>query len=72
MVPLGPREVYGVAWQSVSSDDPDAVSEDRLRDIIGRLDVPALQEPLRKFIDWVAELHTFGPGFGAAYGRQCA
>ena len=62
VVPLGPREVYGVAWQSVSSDDPDAVSEDRLRDIIGRLDVPALQEPLRKFIDWVASYTLSAPG----------
>ncbi len=62
VVPLGPREVYGVAWQSVTGDEPDAISEDRLRDIIGRLDVPPLQEPLRRFIDWVAGYTLSAPG----------
>ena len=37
IVPLGPREVYGVVWQTVTGEGPDAIAEDRLRDIIGRL-----------------------------------
>ena len=62
VVPLGPREVYGVAWQEVSDDDADAVSEDRLRDILDRLDVPPLQASLRAFIDWVAGYTLAAPG----------
>ena len=61
-VPLGPREVYGVVWQSVSGDEPDAINEDRLRDIVDRLDVPPLQESLRKFIDWVSAYTLSAPG----------
>jgi primosomal protein N' (replication factor Y) len=62
MVPLGPREVYGVVWQTVTGEGPDAIAEGRLRDIIGRLDVPPLQEPLRRFIDWVAAYTLSAPG----------
>ena len=61
-VPLGPRQVYGAVWQSLTGDEPDAVAEERLRDIIDRLDVPPLPESLRRFIDWVAGYTLTAPG----------
>jgi primosomal protein N' (replication factor Y) len=50
-VPLGPREATGAVWaEGVMRPGLD----NRLKDIEGKLDVPALRPELRRFIDWVA------------------
>ena len=59
-VPLGPRQVYGAVWQSHRGEEPDAVADERLREIIDCYDVPPLPESLRRFIDWVAS-YTLTP-----------
>jgi len=50
-VPLGPREALGAVWA-------DGVTrpglDNRLKDIEGKLDVPALRPELRRFVEWVA------------------
>ena len=50
-VPLGPREALGAVWA-------DGVArpglDNRLKDIEGKLDVPALRPELRRFVEWVA------------------
>ncbi|WP_458758635.1 primosomal protein N' [Afipia sp. TerB] len=51
-VPLGPREVTAVVW--AENDNPDPRLHNRLKDVSERLDVPALKEELRSFVDWVA------------------
>ena len=61
-VPLGPRQVHGAVWQSLTGEETDTVDENRLRDIVGRLDVPPLPESLRRFIDWVAGYTLAAPG----------
>ena len=61
-VPLGPRQVHGAVWQSLTGAEADAVEEGRLRDIVDRLDVPPLPESLRRFIDWVAGYTLAAPG----------
>ena len=61
-VPLGPRQVYGAVWQSLTGDEPDAVADVRLRKIINCLDVPPLPKSLRRFIDWVASYTLAPPG----------
>ena len=61
-VPLGPRQVHGAVWQSLTGAEADAVEEERLRDIVDRLDVPPLPESLRRFIDWVAGYTLAAPG----------
>ncbi len=51
-VPLGTREVVGVAWDDPSDEE---VGHNRLRPISGRLEsAPALSQEIRRFVDWVA------------------
>ncbi len=51
-VPLGTRDVVGVAW-----DDPpdEEIGHNRLRAIVGRYDAPPLTRDLRAFVDWIAD-----------------
>ncbi len=55
-VPLGGRMVAGVVWGSGAGD----VAEARLKDVVGRLDVPPVGAGLRRFIDWTAG-YTLAP-----------
>jgi len=55
-VPLGRRFEVGVVWGPGISDVPAG----KLRDIVQRVDVPPLNEPLRQFIAWVAN-YTLQP-----------
>src|SRR5271169_4031481 len=57
-VPLGSREVIGVAWGAATGE----VGLHRLKPILGRLDVPLMPEVMRKFIDWVAQYTLTPPG----------
>jgi len=49
-VPLGRRFEVGVVWGPGQGDVPPA----KLREVVHRLELPALPDVLRKFIDWVA------------------
>jgi primosomal protein N' (replication factor Y) len=49
-VPLARRFEVGVVWGPGLGDVP----ETKLREVVHKLDLPALPEVLRKFIDWVA------------------
>ena len=55
-VPLGPNEYAGVVWGDA---DPRPGLHNKLKDVGAKLDVPPLQEELRRFIDWVAD-YTLG------------
>ncbi|MBR0679405.1 primosomal protein N' [Roseomonas eburnea] len=58
-VPLGGREVLGVAWDG--EPDP-ALPEKRLRNILSVLDAPPMTATLRRFVDWVADYTLSPPG----------
>jgi primosomal protein N' (replication factor Y) len=49
IVPLGTREASGVVWEVRSTP-----GGSNLKAIIGKRDLPALQQPLREFIDWIS------------------
>jgi primosomal protein N' (replication factor Y) len=52
-VPLGARgETTGVVW--AENDNPNPRLHNRMKDVVGKLDVPALKPELRQFVDWVA------------------
>ncbi len=52
-VPLGARgETTGVVW--VENDTPNPRLHNRMKDVVGKLDVPPLKAELRQFVDWVA------------------
>ena len=54
-VPLGPRDVVGVVWETTTS-----ASGGNLKAVIGRIDAPPLSQALRDFVDWVAR-YTLAP-----------
>jgi primosomal protein N' (replication factor Y) len=66
-VPLGPRQVFGVVWDS-GEDGAAAVDRAKLRGITERLDVPSMPDLHRRFIDWVATYTMSSPG---AVLRMC-
>ena len=49
-VPLGNREITGVVWGEAAGD----VAPEKLKPIIERLNLPAMPDIHRDFIDWVA------------------
>src|SRR5689334_10167381 len=49
-VPLGRRTVMGVVWGA----GDDSVPAEKLRAVEARLEIPAMPEVSRRFIDWVA------------------
>src|SRR5665647_717162 len=52
-VPLGARgETTGVVW--AENDNPNPRLHNRMKDVVGKLDVPPLKPELRHFVDWVA------------------
>jgi len=50
-VPFGAREYAGVVW---GEGNPRPGLHNKLKEVIGKLDVPPLKPELRSFIDWVA------------------
>jgi len=55
-VPLGPNEYVGVVW---GESEPRPGLHNKLKDVDAKLDLPPLQDELRRFIAWVAD-YTLG------------
>lgn len=56
VVPVGPRQLIGVAWDAerlTSNEVPDT----RLRPIAAVLDVPSIKPPLRRLCEWTADYY---------------
>ncbi len=60
-VPLGPRQVPGVVWDSAT----EAVDPKKLRTVSEVFDCPPVGEPMRRFIDWAAGYTLSPPGMVA-------
>ncbi len=56
VAPLGPRQLIGVAWEAdrLASE---AVSDNRLRNLIAVADAPPIPAPLRRLIEWTADYY---------------
>ena len=50
VVPLGTRETLGVVWEART-----VPGGDNLKPVQSKLDWPPLREPLRRFVDWLAQ-----------------
>ena len=59
LVPLNRREEVGVVWDGPA--DP-TLPAHKLKPVIARLDTPAMAEPMRRFIDWIAAYTLSPPG----------
>jgi primosomal protein N' (replication factor Y) len=60
-VPLGPREVAGIVWDAPT----DQVEAKKLRPISQAFDCPPIDEPSRRFVDWVSAYTLSPPGIVA-------
>ncbi|MSO64551.1 MAG: primosomal protein N' [Alphaproteobacteria bacterium] len=59
-VPLGPRQVVGVVWDPPTQVSAPIVALSRLKAVIERIDVPAMNASLRRTIEWTAS-YTMAP-----------
>ncbi len=59
-VPLGPRKVPGVVWET-DSFPVEEIDEGRLRAVLEVRDVPPLSAPLRRLIEWTASYYIASP-----------
>jgi primosomal protein N' (replication factor Y) (superfamily II helicase) len=57
-VPLGRRQVTGVVWGAGEGD----IDPEKIKDIIGVLELPPLTDELRRLIDWTAAYTLSPPG----------
>jgi primosomal protein N' (replication factor Y) (superfamily II helicase) len=57
-VPLGRRQATGVVWDNSLEEKEGAVSEDRLKDVIGVASALTLPRETRRLVDWVAGYTT--------------
>jgi primosomal protein N' (replication factor Y) len=56
VAPLGPRQLLGVAWEPERLPTEE-IGDNRLRPIIGTLDVPPIRAPLRRLAEWTADYY---------------
>jgi len=60
-VPLGPRQVAGIVWDGAVEN----IDAKKLRPIGEVFDCPPIPEPMRRFVDWVAQYTLSPPGMVA-------
>src|SRR5579884_3387106 len=56
VVPVGPRQLLGVAWDAERLRTSE-VADSRLRPLSAVLDVPAIKSPLRRLCEWTADYY---------------
>ncbi len=61
-VPLGRRILAGVVWGMGPADAEDTIADERLRDVLAVLPVPAMPAVTRRFVEWVARYTCNDPG----------
>ncbi len=61
IAPLGPRQLLGVAWEPERLPSDAEVGDNRLRPLLGVVDVPPLAAPLRRLVEWTAAYYLAPP-----------
>src|ERR1700761_7538233 len=61
LAPLGPRQLAGVVWEPEKMPSDAEVGDNRLRNLVGVYDIPPLQAPLRRLIEWTADYYLAPP-----------
>jgi len=56
VAPLGPRQLLGVAWEPERLPTEE-IGDNRLRPIVGTLDVAPIAAPLRRLAEWTADYY---------------
>ena len=61
VVPLGPRQLMGVVWETERLPSDAEVGDNRLRNLLGVVDAPPLRAPLRRLVEWTADYYLASP-----------
>ncbi len=61
IAPLGPRQLLGVVWEPERLPSDAEVGDNRLRPLLGVVDVPPLAAPLRRLVEWTAAYYLAPP-----------
>lgn len=61
IAPLGPRQLLGVVWEPERLPSDAEVGDNRLRPLLGTVDVPPLAAPLRRLVEWTADYYLAPP-----------
>ncbi len=61
VAPLGPRQLMGVVWEAERLPSDAEVGDNRLRNLLGVADVPAIRAPLRRLVEWTADYYLAPP-----------
>ncbi len=61
IAPLGPRQLLGVVWEPERMPSDAEVGDNRLRNLVGVVDVPPLADPLRRLVEWTADYYLAPP-----------
>lgn len=61
IAPLGPRQLLGVVWEPERLPSDAEVGDNRLRPLLGVVDVPPLAAPLRRLVEWTADYYLAPP-----------
>ena len=56
VAPLGPRQVLGIVWEADKLPGTE-VADERLRPLLGVVEVPPLRAELRRLIEWTADYY---------------
>ena len=56
VAPLGPRQMLGVAWEAERLPSEE-VGDNRLRPLVGLVDVPPVRSALRRLAEWTADYY---------------
>ncbi|WP_017671110.1 primosomal protein N' [Blastomonas sp. AAP53] len=59
-VPLGPRRIDGIVWETDGFGAED-IEASRLRPVAARYDIPPLSAALRRLIEWTADYYLASP-----------
>ncbi|RYD39631.1 MAG: primosomal protein N', partial [Sphingomonadales bacterium] len=62
IAPLGPRRLGGVVWEDESFGAPEAVGDNRLRNLYEVVPVPPVPAPLRRLVEWTSDYYLAPPG----------
>jgi len=61
IAPLGPRQLLGVVWEPERLPSDAEVGDNRLRPLLGVVDVPPLGAALRRLVEWTAAYYLAPP-----------
>ena len=61
IAPLGPRQLLGIVWEAERMPSDAEVGDNRLRPLLGVVDVPPIGAALRRLIEWTADYYLAPP-----------